>query len=153
MCSSVKKNYLSGSAPSSEHRFEFSSWWYDVLNDLITLIWLYQIKKILFGCFLSLGSCIQNPLRSEIRGGTCPLTLNGHDVSACKYSRNHSTAIVFIVCVFDFIRRRLDYQDFLCRLTSWKGELVMYTSLNGSRFSHYFIFIPLSDNRDSQIYK
>ncbi len=29
----------------------------------------------------------------------------------------------------------------LCRLTSWKGELC---SLNGSRFSHYFIFILLS---------
>ncbi len=39
---------------------------------------------------------------------------------------------------------------FLCRLTSWKGELVMYSSLNGSRFSHYFIFIPLSDNRNSK---
>ncbi len=30
----------------------------------------------------------------------------------CKYSQNQSTAIVFILCVFDFIRRRLDYQDF-----------------------------------------
>ncbi len=40
---------------------------------------------------------------------------------------------------------------FLCRLTSWKGELVMYSSLNGSRFSHYFIFILLSDN--SKIYQ
>ncbi len=39
---------------------------------------------------------------------------------------------------------------FLCRLTSWKGELC---SLNGSRFSHYFIFIPLSDNRNSKIYQ
>ncbi len=42
---------------------------------------------------------------------------------------------------------------FLCRLTSWKGELVMYSSLNGSHFSHYFIFIPLSDNRNSKIYQ
>ncbi len=42
---------------------------------------------------------------------------------------------------------------FLCRLTSWKGELVMYSSLNELRFSHYFIFIPLSDNRNSQIYQ
>ncbi len=40
---------------------------------------------------------------------------------------------------------------FLCRLTSWKGELVMYSSLNGSCLSHYFIFIPLSDNRNSKI--
>ncbi len=30
----------------------------------------------------------------------------------CKHSRNHSTAIVIILCVFDFIKRRLDYQDF-----------------------------------------
>ncbi len=42
---------------------------------------------------------------------------------------------------------------FLCRLTSWKGELVMYSSLNELRFSHYFIFILLSDNRNSQIYQ
>ncbi len=42
---------------------------------------------------------------------------------------------------------------FLCRLTSWKGELVMYSSLNGSRFSHNFIFILLSDNRNSKIYQ
>ncbi len=42
---------------------------------------------------------------------------------------------------------------FLCRLTSWTGELVTYSSLNGSRFSHYFIFIPLSDNRNSKIYQ
>ncbi len=38
---------------------------------------------------------------------------------------------------------------FLCRLTSWNGELVVY----GSRFSHYVIFIPLSDNRNSKIYQ
>ncbi len=44
-------------------------------------------------------------------------------------------------------------RTFLCRLTSWKGELVMYSSLNRSRFSHYFIFIPLSDNRNSKIYQ
>ncbi len=30
----------------------------------------------------------------------------------CKYSRNHSTDIVFILCVFDYIGWRLDYQDF-----------------------------------------
>ncbi len=29
----------------------------------------------------------------------------------CKYSRNHIADIVFILCVFDFIRQRLDYQD------------------------------------------
>ncbi len=44
---------------------QFISWWYDALNDLITLVWLYQIWKILFGYFLSFGSCIQNPLGSK----------------------------------------------------------------------------------------
>ncbi len=43
------------------------------------------------------------------------------------------------------ISNRLSW--FLCRLTFWKGDLVMY----GSRFSHYFIFIPVSDNRNSQM--
>ncbi len=43
----------------------------------------------------------------------------------CKYSQNHSTAIVIIIWVFYLIRHRLDYKDFLCRLTSCKGELVM----------------------------
>ncbi len=33
-----------------------------------------------------------------------------------QYSRNHSTAIVFILCVFDFIRRQLDYQDFFVQI-------------------------------------
>ncbi len=64
----------------------------------------------------------------------------------CKYSGNHSTAIVFMLCVFDFIRRWLNYQDFC---VSWKRELISDPSLNGSCFSHYFIFIPLSDNRNS----
>ncbi len=39
----------------------------------------------------------------------------------CKNSRNH----IHILCVFDFIKRRLVYQDFLCRLTYWKWELVI----------------------------
>ncbi len=41
----------------------------------------------------------------------------------CKYSRNRSTAIVFILCVAYsiFIRRRHDYKSgFFFRLTSWK---------------------------------
>ncbi len=57
-----KNTSVSGSAPASE---QFISWWYDALNDLITLVWLYQIWKILFGYFLSFGSCIQNPLGSK----------------------------------------------------------------------------------------
>ncbi len=69
-----KNAFVSGSAPASECRFEFSSWWYDTLNALITPVWL----KTLIGYFLSFGSCIQNPLGSKIWGGT----LNGHDASA-----------------------------------------------------------------------
>ncbi len=68
----------------------------------------------------------------------------------CKYSRNHSTAIVIILCVFDFIKRGLYYQDF-CEdyiLEGRAGYLV-----NGSRFNHNFILIPSSDNRNSKIYK
>ncbi len=76
---------VSGSAPASERKFEFSSWWYDALNDLITPVWLYYIQKILIGYFLSFGSCIQNPLGSKIWGGTCPLTLNGHDASVYMF--------------------------------------------------------------------
>ncbi len=54
----------------------------------------------------------------------------------CKYSRNHST---FAFILFDFIRRRHDYKSgFLCRLTSWKGELFV---LMGSHFSHYTVFM------------
>ncbi len=71
----------------------------------------------------------------------------------CKYSHNHSTAIVIILCVFDCIRRRLDYKDFCADLhlgsESWLCNLVLI----GSCFNHFFIFIPLSDNRNSQIYQ
>ncbi len=68
----------------------------------------------------------------------------------CKYSRNHSTDVVIILCVFDFIRRRLDYQDFCA--DKHLGRESWLCNLNGSRFSHYFICIPLSDNRNSKIY-
>ncbi len=36
---------VSGSAPASEHRFDFSSWWFDALDVLIIMdtTWLYQI--------------------------------------------------------------------------------------------------------------
>ncbi len=47
----------------------------------------------------------------------------------CKYSRNHSTAIVFILCVFDFIRRRCDYHVFFVQINilegSWLCSLVL----------------------------
>ncbi len=66
-----KHGSVSGSAQSSECRFEFSSWWYDTLNNLIKLVWLYHIsKQVLFSYFLSFGSCIQNPLCSKFWGGT-----------------------------------------------------------------------------------
>ncbi len=42
----------------------------------------------------------------------------------CKYSQNHSTAIVIVFWVFYLIRQRLNYKD-LCKVTSCKGELVM----------------------------
>ncbi len=42
----------------------------------------------------------------------------------CKYSKNHSTAIVIILWVFYLTRQRLNYKD-LYRLTSCKGELLM----------------------------
>ncbi len=61
----------------------------------------------------------------------------------CKYSLNHSTAIVFVMCnLFDFIRRQLDYESGFLWLTSWKW--VAFQSL-------YLILIPLSDNRKSNI--
>ncbi len=68
-------------------------------------------------------------------------------------SRNHSSAIVFILCVAYLILSddgTIINRDLFCRLTSWKGELF---SLNISRFNHYFIFIPLSDNKNNKIYK
>ncbi len=40
--------------------------------------------------------------------------------------------------------------EFLCRLHLGRES---WLCLNGSRFSHYFIFIPLSDNRNSKIYQ
>ncbi len=30
-------------------------------------------------------------------------------------------SLSYVYLIFDFLRRRCDYQDFLCRLTSWKG--------------------------------
>ncbi len=68
----------------------------------------------------------------------------------CKYSQIHSTAIVIILCVFYLIRQRLDYKDF-CADQHLGNE--SWLCLNGSRFNHFFIFIPLSDNRNSKIYK
>ncbi len=57
----------------------------------------------------------------------------------CQYSLSLSLSLSLCVC---------SVSGFLCRLTSWKRELVSEPNLAGSRFSHYFIFIPLSDNRN-----
>ncbi len=46
-----KNASVSGSAPASKSWFEFSSWFHEALNDLITQVWLYQIKNILFCLF------------------------------------------------------------------------------------------------------
>ncbi len=64
----------------------------------------------------------------------------------CKYSRNHSTAIVFIFRVAYLISPddgSIINQD-LCA-DQCLGSESWLCSLNGSCFSHYFIFIPLSD--------
>ncbi len=71
----------------------------------------------------------------------------------CKYSRNHSTAIVFILCVAYLILSddgTIINQDF-CSDQHLGRE--SWLCLNGSRFSHYFIFIPLSDNRNRKIFQ
>ncbi len=49
------------------------------------------------------------------------------------------TAQLLSLCVFDFIRRRCDYQDFLCRLTSWKGAgYVVLMGRVSVTISYYF---------------
>ncbi len=52
-------------------------------------------------------------------------------IFTCKYSRNHSTAIVFILCVFDFIRRRCDYHVFFVQINILEGR-AGYVVLMGS---------------------
>ncbi len=65
---------------SAKYRLEFSSWCCERSNHTGVIV-SNIYKQILFGYFLSFGSCIQNPPGSEIWGGT----LNGHDASAYKY--------------------------------------------------------------------
>ncbi len=66
----------------------------------------------------------------------------------CKYSRNHSTAIVFILCVAYLILS--DDGTIINQYFCADQHLVResWLCLNGSCFSHYFIFIPVSDNRN-----
>ncbi len=56
----------------------------------------------------------------NIYGPDCILCCFSH--FTCKYSRNHSTAIVFILCVFDFIRWRCDYHDFFVQINILEGR-------------------------------
>ncbi len=99
--------------------------------------------------FLSLCICSVSLQRSAERSSTL-IQLNTDlccfSNFTCKYSRNHSTAIIFILCVFGAVIMIFCADEHL-RRESW------LCSLNGSRFSHYFIFIPLSDNRNSKIYQ
>ncbi len=68
---------------SAQCRFEFSSWCCERSNHTSVINIKYKyIQKLLLCYFLSFGSCIQNPLGSEIWGGT---HVNGHDASAIKH--------------------------------------------------------------------
>ncbi len=76
---------ISGSAPTSERRFEFSSWWFDAL--ILILMWLYQIcNKYYSAIFCLLEAAFKIHLIKTLRG-TCPLTFNGHDASAVIWGR------------------------------------------------------------------
>ncbi len=56
---------------------------------------------------------------------------------------------LYLMCIW-FHQTTARLSGFVCRLTSWNRELVMSQWV---RFSLYFIFIPLSDNRNSKIYQ
>ncbi len=65
-----KNTSVSGSAPASQRRFEFSSWWYDALNDLITLVPGVIVSNIeniirLFFCLLEAAFKIHLAQKSE----------------------------------------------------------------------------------------
>ncbi len=75
---------------------------------------------------LALSLCVSSVQRAaaEVQRSQSNKILCCFSNFTCKYSRNHSTAIAFMLCVFDFIRRSR-ISGFLCRLTYWKGELVL----------------------------
>ncbi len=56
------------------------------------------------------------------------------------------------MCIW-FHKTTAQLSGYLCRLTSWKKELISEPSLTGSCSRHYFILITLSDNRNGYIYK
>ncbi len=62
----------------------------------------------------------------------------------CKYSRNHSTAIVFILCVFDLIRRRSIIRIFV------QINILKRRSFLCSLMGRVLITIPFYDNRNSK---
>ncbi len=70
-----KNASVSGSAPASELKLEFSGWWFDALNDLITSVIVSNIKMIrLFFVFWKLHSKC-TPQKSE--GARAPLVSMG----------------------------------------------------------------------------
>ncbi len=101
------------------------------------------------------GCCLRvyyhdNNLHDQVERASCVSFSN----FTCKYSRNHSTAIAFIFRVAYLISSddgSIINQD-LCA-DQCLGSESWLCSLYGSSFSHYFIFIPLSDNTNRKIYQ
>ncbi len=66
------------------------------------------------------------------------------------FSDPHSDFFLYFMCIWFHQTTAIIKSRFLLRLTSWESWICI---LNVSCFSHYFIFIPLSGNRNSKIYK
>ncbi len=60
------------------------------------------------------------------------------------------TAQLLTLCIW-FHQTAVRLSGFFVQINILEGSWLC--SLNGSRFSHYFIFFPLSDNRNSKIYQ
>ncbi len=92
-----KNASVSGSVPASEHRFEFSSWWWRTECSNHAGVIVLNIENInrLFFVFWKLHS---NSLGSKFWGGTCPLTLNGHDASGPN-ANDHNNTINCTACI------------------------------------------------------
>ncbi len=67
-----------------------------------------------------------------------------------KPKSQHSYGL-YLMCIW-FHQTTVRLSWFFCA-DEHLGREIWLCSLNGSRFSHYFIFIPLSDNRNSKIYQ
>ncbi len=75
---------VSGSAPASEHRFEFSSWWFDaldILNHERYNVIVSNITNIIRLFFCLLEAALKIHLAQKSEGAHAPLNLNGHDAS------------------------------------------------------------------------